>query len=483
MLYLSIDTNRISLLYLKKSLFGQYESSVFSKEYQTSLLEKGKIVTVDFMASALKEALNALPQTALKDKNVFLILPQESYSFFRIEVPTDIAPSAIDSFVRDKARANFPNDLEEYTYDYIVEENAKEKYIHVFAIENDIRSKSQESVQLLELKLTAVLPEALSYFTLFRKTLRKDKKENIFFVTYSKKNLMGLLYDSYGLSSEEKWLVQIDQESKVEQILKEKVDEYESKGIKLNRLILAGESSQNVRQDTFTKAIGVWTNPLKRIIPEFYKEYVKLLVTSTTKQFSFLSYEACVGAFIFSQENKRFSLLKNELKEKKKFSLAVPKLHLPLKEISLFVFSFIVSFLLLLLLSKMNFKFNLPKGVPQLFAKTTPTPTPIPILKPSPSPAVEKEEIKIKILNGSGTRGKASEVSDILKEKGYQEILTDNADNFDYETSELQVKKSMSQVKSPFKQDLKEYVTSFKESTLNEDEAADIVIIIGSDFK
>ncbi|MBI2641349.1 LytR C-terminal domain-containing protein, partial [Candidatus Roizmanbacteria bacterium] len=75
------------------------------------------------------------------------------------------------------------------------------------------------------------------------------------------------------------------------------------------------------------------------------------------------------------------------------------------------------------------------------------------------------------------------EVSDILKEKGYQEILTDNADNFDYETSELQVKKSMSQVKSPFKQDLKEYVTSFKESTLNEDEAADIVIIIGSDFK
>ncbi|MBI2641500.1 hypothetical protein HYW87_02790, partial [Candidatus Roizmanbacteria bacterium] len=185
MLYLSIDTNRISLLYLKKSLFGQYESSVFSKEYQTSLLEKGKIVTVDFMASALKEALNALPQTALKDKNVFLILPQESYSFFRIEVPTDIAPSAIDSFVRDKARANFPNDLEEYTYDYIVEENAKEKYIHVFAIENDIRSKSQESVQLLELKLTAVLPEALSYFTLFRKTLRKDKKENIFFVTYS----------------------------------------------------------------------------------------------------------------------------------------------------------------------------------------------------------------------------------------------------------------------------------------------------------
>ena len=87
------------------------------------------------------------------------------------------------------------------------------------------------------------------------------------------------------------------------------------------------------------------------------------------------------------------------------------------------------------------------------------------------------------MLNGSGTKGKASEVKDLLKEKGYQEILTDNADNFDYKQTELQVKKSISSSSTTIKNDLKDYVAKFKESTLAESEAADVVIIIGTDFK
>ena len=71
----------------------------------------------------------------------------------------------------------------------------------------------------------------------------------------------------------------------------------------------------------------------------------------------------------------------------------------------------------------------------------------------------------------------------MLKEKGYQEILTGNANNFEYEQTELQVKKSKSTVAAVIKNDLKLNVSSFKETVLDEDEAADIVIIIGTDFK
>ena len=71
----------------------------------------------------------------------------------------------------------------------------------------------------------------------------------------------------------------------------------------------------------------------------------------------------------------------------------------------------------------------------------------------------------------------------LLKEKGYQEILTSNADSFDYEQTQLQTKKSMSSAIKTIKNDLKDNVTSVKESVLDEDEAADIVIIIGTDFK
>jgi hypothetical protein len=74
-------------------------------------------------------------------------------------------------------------------------------------------------------------------------------------------------------------------------------------------------------------------------------------------------------------------------------------------------------------------------------------------------------------------------VKDILVKKGYQEVLTGNADNFDYEQSELQVKKSKSQAAGMIQNDFKDYVSSFKQTILGEEEAADAVVIIGTNFK
>jgi len=96
---------------------------------------------------------------------------------------------------------------------------------------------------------------------------------------------------------------------------------------------------------------------------------------------------------------------------------------------------------------------------------------------------VNKEKIRIKVLNGSGIPGKATTVKDILKEKGYQEILTGNADNFDYKQTEIAVKKEKNNLVSIIKEDLKKYVSSFKVTALSEKEASDIIIIIGKDFK
>src|SRR3989338_6783671 len=429
MLYLFIDKNRIKALHLKKSILGQYETLVFSKTYQSSnLLEQGKIVNIDFVASAVKEALQSLSEREIKDRDTLLILPQESYSFLRIQVPSDIATSAISSFVKDKARSNLPINLDEYSYDYFLEEVTSGKYIHFFAIENTFLTKYKEALQLIELKLRVILPETVTYFKLKQKTL-----------------------------------------------------ELEQKGVKLNRLILAGTQSEKVRQDTFTKEIGVWTNPLKRIIPEFYQEYLKLLISSSNKPFSVLSYEACVGGFIFHEQHKNFSLLNNAKRRGGRF-FTLPKVNFIKKELIIFLGSFIGSFILFMLVSQYKFDFNF--AFLQTRVKPTPTvmPTkPTPKLTSTPLPKVNKSQLKIKVLNGSGIKGKASEVKDLLKEKGYQEILTGNADSFDYQQTEIQVKKSKASVTSTVKNDLKENLTSFKESTLDEDEAADIILIIGSD--
>ena len=200
------------------------------------------------------------------------------------------------------------------------------------------------------------------------------------------------------------------------------------------------------------------------------------MVVEGKKPFPLLTFDVCFGAFIFGSENKDFSFLKNGFKSSinRQYS---KKLNLPKKSILLFIGSFVLSFLLFLAFSKIK----LPK-IPNLnMAK--PTPTAVLTATLTPTPSFKKADLKIKVLNGSGTAGKASEMKDILTKKGYGEIITGNADNYDYVTTEVQVKKTFSQVSSMLKIDLKDYLSTFKQSVLDATSTADLIIIIGTDFK
>ncbi len=480
MLYLSLDKNHLKILYLKRSLLNQYDVHFFEKDHQVDLLDKGKIVNVDLVASAIKEALNFFsPQ--LKDNEVFLILPQESFSFFRAGVPADIAPSAIRAFIQDKARSQLEVDLEESSFEYFITDDQKQKQISFFALARDTLSSFQEVLNLLDLKAQMIMPETLTYFKLFEKTLRKEKKENIIYAWYTTNGVDGYLFDTFGLVSPDKWSRELGADVSIEQALKDQIAEFEKKGTKINRVILAGVASEGIRQDTFTKSVGVWTNPLKRIIPQFYEEYMKLLIAPSNKPFPLLSFDRCVGAFIFSQENKDFSFFKQGIKKLRRRAFSFPSIPLPRKEIFIFLVSFLTSLALFFAISKSKINFS------ELFPKNEPKKpvisVPVEIPTATPTPSLKRQDINIKVLNGSGTVGKATDVKNILKEKGYTEILTGNADTFDFTQSELQVKKSKAEAAILLKADLADNVSSFKESVLSEKEAADVIIIIGKDFK
>src|SRR4030043_1765117 len=121
MLYLFLGKNKIKLLALKKSVMGQYETFFFDKDYQTDLFDQGKVINVDLIASAVKEILNSA-KDRLREKDVYLVLPQNAFRFFRTTIPTDIASSALNSFVIDKARAEWQVSLENYFYDFSIEQ-------------------------------------------------------------------------------------------------------------------------------------------------------------------------------------------------------------------------------------------------------------------------------------------------------------------------------------------------------------------------
>lgn len=499
MLYIYLDTHQIKLLYLKKSLLGAYEASFYSMPFETALVENGKPSNVDVIDSAVKKLLESVPEQPLKEKDVTLILPQDAFSFMRVDMPVDITTSVVDSYIKEKARAMLNGaDPESAYYDFLIHESENQKKITLYGIQKETAQAFEQPFNLLDLKLVNIVPESLAYFKLFEKTLRTNKTENIWYVSYDNNRLLGYVYDSFGLLENEKWYQLVQPEEKIVKPLQKKAAEYQEKNIKLNRLILSGKQSGGMRQDTFTKDVGVWTNPLFRIIPHFYADYVKLLQHQDT-ELPVVEYDVLIGAFIFSQENKGFSLFAHTKSASTKISEVTSQLtekKLPLKNILFFLLSFVVTFGLLYAFSQMNMKSlgfampSMPKfALPSMpfLSQATPTPLPSPTPTkptPTPTPSVNREEIRIKVLNGSGISGKASDVKAFLTEKGYQEILTGNAEGFDFDKTVVQIKKDQEKKLKPLiAEDITSQVSSPTFETLDEDEASDMVIIVGTDFK
>lgn len=484
MLYVVIDTSRIKLLVLRKTLLGQFEVDFFEKHHEIQLLKDGKAISVDILASALKEAITH--SVVGQEKDVYLVVPQAAFKFLKADVPADIAPPAINAFVLDKARATWGEELVDSYSCYFAKEAAGKTQVSLFAIDRTYGDMFAQACQLVGLKLVGLVPDTMAYFKLFEKTLRTDKHENILYVTLEPRSISSYLFDTSGLKDPARWEHARGEGEDPQEVLKAKVTEYQSQQIKINRIILSGSESEQVRQDTFTKNVGAWTNPLKRIIPNFYDEYVKMLVVPSGKLFPLLSYDTCMGGFLLSQENRDFNLLKKSGASSMASHAGRTrggggwKMPFSIKAILLFLLAFGATFGAIYGMSKVNLS-NIK--VP-LLNRSTPTPTPRPpTATPTPTPSYVKEEVKIKVLNGSGARGKASEVKALLNEAGFEEVLTGNADSFDYEQTVIQVKEDMKDVTAAVKEALADAVAKPKVEILDEDETSDVIVIFGTDLK
>ncbi len=495
MIYIQLTDREIRVLLFKKTLLGQFDIDFFEKRHEVPLMDAGRPHNVDILASAIKEATSNLCEN--QEKEVYLVLPQSSFSFFKTNVPLDIAPSAIASFVMDKARASLDIDIDSSYHNYVVRAQEDHNEVAFYAISQDQASVFGEALSLLGLKLATLIPDTLAIFKLFDKTLRREKLETILFVSYNNNALEGYLYDSFGLVSDKKWTSAIDGSSSIEQVIKKRVDQYQEDGIKLNRLILSGASSESIRQDTFTKEVGVWTNPLKRIIPNFYEEYVKMLVVPASKPFPILSFDVCFGAFLFSQENKEFNIMREgkALGTKHKMSSSgrgssggfkFPTIPLFKKPVLIFLAAFIASVGGFFAFNKFGGGDMLGSVKIPFLAQATPTPTPIPptpTAAPTPTPSFKMEEVKIKVLNGTGKPGLAGNAKSLLIGAGFEEVLTGNADNYDYKTTVIQVKDEFAGVEQTIKEALADSTESPEVEVLDDEDTSDVIVILGTDYK
>ena len=131
-----------------------------------------------------------------------------------------------------------------------------------------------------------------------------------------------------------------------------------------------------------------------------------------------------------------------------------------------------------------------PTQEPSPTTTVTPTSTPKPTSKVTPTPAkgtptptsssgVERSNLDVAVLNGSGEAGAATKASDALKKLGYNVVSSGNADNFDYETTQIQVKSTKKAYLDMLKTDLSDTYTITSATADYTGTSADAVVIVG----
>lgn len=501
MVYLFLGKNNIKVIGMTKTLLGQYTVAHFAKTHSSPFVVDGALQSTDLIAGAVKEALSSAQPAPLTDREISLTLPQELFTFGRYTIPSDISPSALMPFVHDKARTDMKLHLENVHIDYLIVTRETVQTVFIYAIDKSIFDSLKGTLSLIQLKIQRIIPETLAYYTLFEKTLRNDKKEFVLYANYESHDAYAYLYDSAGLLKEKRF--EFGEDFKTD--MHATVVALEQENTKLNRLILSGTESRSVRQDLFTKDVGAWTNPLEKIIDNFYKDYLKMIIPQENGSLSVLQYDVCFGTFIFIEEHKEFTLMNGGASsQSSSFSFSRPKpaqqsMQNPagrsimreifnLKTLGIFALSFAISFGIMYggsYLKASGWKIPaLPQLSEKMASKPTPKPTVKPVKTPTPTPEIDRATLKVKVLNGGGVPGKAGEVKTILQDAGYTDIVTANADAFDFAKTEVQLSKKATDALPLIKKDLADYVKIVDAKTISDtDETADIIITIGEDFQ
>lgn len=106
------------------------------------------------------------------------------------------------------------------------------------------------------------------------------------------------------------------------------------------------------------------------------------------------------------------------------------------------------------------------------------TPTPKVTVNPTNTSGLDRANLKVAVLNGSGEAGAATKASDALKKLGYDVVSSGNADNFDYETTTIQVKSTKKTYLDMLKTDLSD-TYSIGSATADYTGDSDAVVIVG----
>lgn len=122
-----------------------------------------------------------------------------------------------------------------------------------------------------------------------------------------------------------------------------------------------------------------------------------------------------------------------------------------------------------------------PTPTPTPLAIPSPSPNPTPTPSPSPEPEIVLSDHKVQALNGTGGRGVAGAVKDILEAEGFEDVKADNADELDHVKTTIQLKADIPDaVWNTIERALNsDYDLVKSDDPLTEDSDYDVIITVG----
>jgi len=407
-----------------------------------------------------------------------------------------ITQEALTSTILDKAREVIPTPLDELLYDFSVLGTTAESHIILFAATP--KDTLQTYFQALEKKQSVasfIIPDTIAIFEVLKPEIHGD--DLILYLEEGEQTSKIAFYDRFGpfLTIAEP-ITKAHVEKEMENALKVVKERY---GKNVTKVILAGEKSIHQDAFSFKKIIDVEIVKIENILSHITQG---VEFPSSHEHSSFLP---LIGLALASTNNPLINLARkdgdartlyvpshltsnDEYEGKKTFepsnekdssdlSFDKPKFS---KKVIMVVGVVIILAALIAFLIKIRphgsrnaaqTAKTSPSLSPSQAQKTTPTVT--------PTPTVAKDKITIKVLNGSGTKGEASDVEQTLKDDGFTKVTTGNADDFNHKGLEIDTNSTGDAYLSEVKKALSDTYSDIKTDKLSSDSDEDIQIIIG----
>jgi DNA-binding winged helix-turn-helix (wHTH) protein len=512
MLFLSISHKSLHAVYVMSSFFGKKQTVVYNKTLTTSLINDGTFDN-ETLQEALKEMRNKLGITGQKKVDTITTLPTNLFWFSRLSIPKKMGTKEIAKHLQEHIKESC-KDYEQYIFTNWLTSKDDEQVVHIYGIQESNYQAFKQALQTSNILLEELYPSSAAQFALIEKTVT-TKDDIIVFASAQYDCLEVNVFDSLGKVSTKADTHIYNYE--LEDAIKDVVQKLVKTGSKPSRIILSGENSNGVRQDLFTKNVGAWVNLYKKIAPNFYSNEMTAINGKDESEFPILTYDVPFGSYLMFGQDKEMIYeplskqlakaavvpkiipdkkvpeikeeVSNEEKEIKVDKVVAPekpahriktedKAGFPIKPILLFLgiglLVFGITFTVL--------PFLQPEE-DQLSA--TPSPAialPSPTIVPTTTPSYAKDKLSIVVRNGSGIKGKAQKISSILVQKGYSKPIATNADSFNYTTSVVKVKNSLTGLANLLASDLSS-LGVFTTAILPEASSADVEITFGSNIE